>query len=95
MKAQIMRNCPNLACCGELSWNTCDARTYHFAVEEHGSQYSIWEHTGHHSHVRCGSANPYLSFLVHTLSPSTLHNHHLFFDYLYLCDSFTGTGSSW
>ena len=23
----------------------------------------------------CGSANPYLSFLVHTLSPSTLHHH--------------------
>jgi hypothetical protein len=52
MKAQIARNCPNFTCCGELSWNTCDARTYHFAVEEQGSQYSMWEHTGHHSHPR-------------------------------------------
>lgn len=52
MKAQIARNCPNLACCSELSWNTCDAKTYHFAIEEYGSQYSVWEHKGHHSHAR-------------------------------------------
>jgi len=51
MNAQLARNCPE--CANELRWITCKARTYRFVIEEGGSQYSIWEHTGsHHSHPR-------------------------------------------
>jgi len=46
MNAQLACNCPE--CGSKLLWITCEARTYHFAMEENGVQYSIWEHTGSH-----------------------------------------------
>jgi hypothetical protein len=50
MAAQLARDCPE--CTGKLQWITCNARTYHFVIEEDGAQYSIWEHSGSHPHPR-------------------------------------------
>ena len=51
MISQIARGCPE--CAGELQHIPCEARTFHFVVEEDSSQYSVWEHSGtHHSHPR-------------------------------------------
>jgi hypothetical protein len=50
MNAQLARHCPE--CTDELRWITCNARTYHFVIEEGGSQYSVWKHTGFHAHLR-------------------------------------------
>ena len=49
----MLRTCPDATCHGALVWISCEARMYHFVVEEDGSQYSVWEHTGsHRSHPR-------------------------------------------
>jgi hypothetical protein len=51
MISQLARNCPE--CTGKLQCIPCEARTYHFVVEEGDSQYSVWEHSGtHRSHPR-------------------------------------------
>ena len=85
MKAQITRNCPNLVACGDkLLWITSKARTYCFVLNEHGSEYSIWEHTGYHSHVRppAGRQPPHSVPMPHirhsrasTMQPRTLTMH--------------------
>jgi hypothetical protein len=49
MNAQLKRNCPS--CSNQLLRIKCEARTYHYVIEENGTQYSIWEHSGsHHTH---------------------------------------------
>ena len=53
MKAQMLRTCPDATCHGALVWISCEARMYHFVVEEDGSQYSVWEHTGSHRSHPC------------------------------------------
>lgn len=51
MNAQLNRGCPE--CADRLLWIKCNARTYHFVIEENGTQYSVWEHNGSHlSHPR-------------------------------------------
>jgi hypothetical protein len=53
MRAQLDRPCPDLTCGDVLQWFKCEARSYRFAADEGGMQYSIWEHTGSHlSHPR-------------------------------------------
>jgi hypothetical protein len=53
MKAQLDRRCQESRCGGSLLQVDCEARTYHYVIEEAGIQYSIWEHTGYHkSHSR-------------------------------------------
>ena len=53
MRAQLDRPCSDSTCGDVLIWVTCEARSYRFVINEDGSQYSIWEHTGSHcSHPR-------------------------------------------
>ena len=53
MRAQLSHDCPDVICHGALLWISCEARTYHFVVEEDSLQYSVWKHTGsHESHPR-------------------------------------------
>ena len=53
MRAQLDRPCPDSTCGDVLLWVKCEARSYRFAADEGGMQYSIWEHTGSHlSHPR-------------------------------------------